>query len=689
MNNGPKKPPTGREPGRVKAADIFRDVAKLLERWFDGGRLLLETWRHCDPEYQQSGRSSHKDVPPPFLAALAARCSDYRRAAWIDYFLTSSHPWAEHREENNEQVFFIVSPRRYEESPWRRLEPFTPRDALDLLQRFVRNPGHAPGFPAAELVRFQLVVNAVCFAILHTVPDAGTHTVEETAFAVEFLGPRTDCSRQPLPDSLRDCLREFLCMEDHCWGRFSLVVRGRLRSALAQQYDNAYQGAVENAVQELQRCVEDQRPGRLDLQTASRSLGVLGDFGQKLKAMILDADKDRLPWIDSLLWNLDTLGLIAGLIVGDRDRRPFAKMKRAAPAPGRGLKPGTPPRRPPEPMDSLVEPPPVEDMPPRFASDFPDPIGENPATVALIPIPRGPQADLGDLTEPAAREEETPPDSASPGPDESLSQVPEPTDDPDVAAVEEELNPPPAAEPPAPPLPEQAPAVPVAEEKATPAKAENPAPAGEEATPPVELPSPLSEAEELTRLAALAPAIKEFRDIHDTATQLLGLAGGGRWDAADRALRDLLAQWKQFDRGLRNPPIVEDESKLKAWLEEQADALSRRLVIPIVDLDLLLPPEKSLLPRPRERGASSDEVVRAVRALRDQLFAFMQRHGGFSSPEITLGEPASRYKNIETEKVDCPGRRSMEIVEIVHPCYVRTRGNREWVVQRAKVKVAR
>jgi hypothetical protein len=289
------------------------------------------------------------------------------------------------------------------------------------------------------------------------------------------------------------------------------------------------------------------------------------------------------------------------------------------------------------------------------------------------------------------REEKPPAREAPPAPEDppavaaTLEEAEVSTDLPTAAddAVEE---PPADAEPPASPAAD-APPPPADEDIADKAAAAAPA----TVQPPVSdteaaRDDPLAADARFAELLRKHRSVKVFDDVVSLARKMRD-ACGPDWPEGTDALESLRARHRQFrDRLVRasTAPASEADGYVRSILR----TLMEELIANLVRLDQVLPGEgeDGRLP-PRGPAALSAQV----QAVRDRLFEFMARHGGYSRYPIEIGDSTTKHRGLRVQGL-VPSRRVEQncIARIVLPGYVRVRDDgKQEVVRPPEVCLAK
>jgi hypothetical protein len=293
----------------------------------------------------------------------------------------------------------------------------------------------------------------------------------------------------------------------------------------------------------------------------------------------------------------------------------------------------------------------------------------------------------------APTEEEEP---AAP-PEEPAAETP-----PDAAAATDapvEAAPPAAETPPSPaPVPQEVettPAVPVVTERKEPPEEPRPAASGTAAPVPPRAPAEEAEVEaedgplaadgRFAELLRKYSSVKVFDDIVSLAGKLRDHCARD-WAEGKDALESLRARHRQLrgrlGRALAAPPRETDRV-----IRLALDTLMDELIANLVRLDQVLPGEgeEGRLP-PRGPELLSPQV----QAVRDRLFEFMARHGGYGRYPIAIGDSTTKHRGLRVHGL-VPSRRVEQncIARIVLPGYTRLREGKPEVVRPPEVCLAK
>ena len=200
---------------------------------------------------------------------------------------------------------------------------------------------------------------------------------------------------------------------------------------------------------------------------------------------------------------------------------------------------------------------------------------------------------------------------------------------------------------------------------------ESPSPSETETPRPPEIP-----VEKPAPQGPLAAALEDSRAL-GTATKELHGRCDGSWPSAAAVLGTLYQLCRSF-----NSPEPLAEEKAKTHLLSQ----TRQLVRYLRDLDKLLKGggvKGEELPRPTSAG----EFRAPLQKIRDQLFAFVSKHGDVSHHPVKEGDPPSDYSD-ELERLPRPDGRIDCVLQVLHPGYVILYEDRRETIVKPVVYVA-
>jgi hypothetical protein len=639
--DAPAAPPD--DPAQV-AAEVLRLVCKRLRDWSKkelvGSRrdlAPLATWleQTCAPDGDAAARRRCRR----FARAVTSRLNAYRRAEWI-LFLAASGPAPEWDQQMAERPVLRVDTEALHGGLLRSPEPLTAADVLSVPARLAQQPEGKDGV--------KWLADSFSFAVDELLERGGAALAEDSPAADSQASLRDRCRNDALADAYfrlqerppwewKAALKLLLCHADGVWGWGCLTpttwrrfyhIYPDLGEPLLARAEFEQTDAV---ITELHNWADGHEKAQTPDKTLQWLLGrcaELGRLAEKMKAVLAGPGAGaHRRWLGYLLDNFIRLGELAGYV--------------------------------------REEAPPTEDEP------------------AQAEQPRAPEAPAV-----AAAPEEEPGAPAAAG----LAAfgevpVPPPAATPPPAVVPETGEVP--ATPPAPPGPavtgrKEAPEEPrpPAADKGTPAA---PTPTAGEAEPAED--RPLAADPRFTDLVRKYPSVKVFDELVTLARKIRDTCAE-EWAEGKDALESLRARHRQFrdrlGRALTAPAARDTDRLVRLAL----DALMDELIANLVRLDQVLPGEgeEGRLP-PRGPVLLSPQV----QAVRDRLFEFMARHGGYGRYPIEIGDSTTKHRGLRVHGL-VPGRRVEQncIARIVLPGYTRTReGGKQEVVRPPEVCLAK
>jgi hypothetical protein len=630
------------DPAQV-AAEVLRLACKRLRDWskkelVGSPRDLapLAAWleQTCAPDGDEAARRRCRR----FARAVTGRLNAYRRAEWI-LFLAASGPALDWDQHLAERPVLRVDTEALQDGLLRCPEPLTVADVLSVPAWLAQQPEGKDGV--------KWLADSFSFAVDELLERGAAELPEDSPAADSQTSLRDRCRNDALADAYfrlqerppwewRAALKLLLCPADAVWGWGSLTPTAWRRfyhiyPELGEPFlTRAEFEQADAVVTELHNWADGHEKAQTPDKTLQWLLGrcaVLGRLAEKMK------------------------GVLAGPGSGEH-RRWLGYL-----------------------LDNLVrlgelagyvreEAPPPEDEP---AQDEEATAPEAPA----VTVPPEEEPDSATAAGLGAFEEvPVPPPAATPPPAvvQETAEVPAPPPPPPEPAA---AGPQETPEEPRPPAPD----------KAMPTPSKPPAgeaEAGED--------RPLAADAQFTDLLRKHPPVKAFDDLVSLARKIRD-ACAREWAEGKDALESLRARHRQF-RDRLGRALTAPAREIDRLVRLALDALMDELIVNLMRLDQVLPGEgeEGRLP-PRGPVLLSPQV----QAVRDRLFEFMARHGGYGRYPIEIGDSTTKHRGLRVNGL-VPSRRVEQncIARIVLPGYTRTReGGKQEVVRPPEVCLAK
>jgi hypothetical protein len=289
---------------------------------------------------------------------------------------------------------------------------------------------------------------------------------------------------------------------------------------------------------------------------------------------------------------------------------------------------------------------------------------------------------LGQLAQLTSTEPEKPPVS-EPVPTDNSAVPPGQGDEISAAPDQQPPAPPPPASPS--PVPEERPPAPGV------AAAETPPPIPESRGPSPD--APLA-----TLVRAYPEQVGVLEEISRQAQEVRDICSRSGWKQAADALEGVRAKCRQHRDWLLNKTADLPPAGLDNVVKPRTVTLTDELLNNLKQLDPLLPGEGEDGPLPPHSPAHLDEtqrrtLCRLVQQVRDRLFAFMGKHGGYRLYQVAIGDTTTKHSG----QLKLPPPRDVvarrvpqhTVAQILQPGYVVERQGTREVKEYPSVRLAK